>query len=89
MTRALQFQALLAGAVIATVLLFLLAQLVRSHNREGLGISHGDLPPIPEYEPSDKPEMHEPIGNELGSEIQQTPTSNSADIVPSAASSKE
>jgi alpha-1,3-mannosyltransferase len=89
MTRARQYQALLAGAVIATVLLFLLAQLVRSHNRNGLAILHGDLPPIPEYEASDKTELHEALGNESELEIQQTSTTKSAEIAPSETPSKQ
>lgn len=89
MTGARHYQALLAGAFIATVLLFLLAQLVRSHNRNGLAIFQGDLPPIPEYDSSDKPELHEPIGNNPESEIQQTSTSSPTEIVPSQTPSKQ
>jgi hypothetical protein len=53
MMRAWNYQALLTGAAIAMALLFLVAQLLRSHSRSGITIFNGDLPPIPEY--SDKP----------------------------------
>ena len=84
--RAQHYQALLAGAAIATAVLFLLAQRVRPHSRSGLAIFNGDLPPIPEY--SDNPELQEPT-NESEIEPQTMTTSHPPGLAPSEAPPKQ
>lgn len=77
-----QYQALLAGAAIATVLLFLVAQLVRSHSRNGLAIFDGNLPPIPEYAADDKPVLRQPDRRDSYLTPQTTSMSKPAGITP-------
>lgn len=83
MMKGRHYQALLAGAAVASVLLFLLAQLVRSHSHNGLAIFHGNLPPIPEYAADDRQVLRQPDREDSNPTSQTTPISKPADIIPS------
>ncbi|KAJ5380838.1 uncharacterized protein N7496_003266 [Penicillium cataractarum] len=89
MMKARHYQALLAGAAIASVLLFLVAQLVRPHSRNGLAIFHGHLPPIPEYAADDKPVLRQPDREDSDLTVQTTSISKTAEIIPSETSTKQ
>ncbi|KAJ5168773.1 uncharacterized protein N7482_004367 [Penicillium canariense] len=89
MMPSLHYQALLAGAAIATVLLFLIAQFTRSHGHGGMAMFHGHLPPIPEYAVSDKPKLHEAGSEHLEPEFRATSAASQTKSVPSAMPSKQ